>query len=470
MWKRGGRDDTREAIAAIPPAPGWAGGQRRTDRGGIGTQDGGAEVSPALAVMAACAAAAALWGLAMRSRMFAYPTALGLLYLLWVVPQAIAAERAGYGALYGTDFAWAYMTACLIAAVAGFALGKGIGLRGAARAAHPEPVEGWLVIGAAGLTGIGILAARKVAALDAALDLGSEWTGVITLHYLLIQTLFYGLAIAALRYAATGRRAYLAILLVALAAALSIFGGNVKRHMIAEVAIVLAGARFLVRGRQPPLLAALPALALGAVLLQQVAAVRAHVWEEGGTVIGAFASGAAFEGFSLTGLERGVEITQAVSDIRVANLTGAFEGPAETYNKLVHQYVPAFLLGRAFKEGLKIPVRAQDPATGVTAHYSPGATRTGFSETYRGYGVLGCLVFGLVGATMGRLYASALAGWLPAQFYYLVLLNDAMLAVTESVARTISILPFMLAVTLPVFWLAAPSGRPGPVAGARRAA
>lgn len=423
-------------------------------------------MSLSLATMTLCAAILAGWGLLLRARMFALPTALGLLYVLWVVPQAIAAERAGYGALYDTGFAWGYMTACLLMAAAGFALGKGLGLRGAGRAVHPEPAEGWLILSAASLTAIGILAARKVAQLDAALDLGSEWTGVITLYYLLIQALFYGLALAALRFAATGRRAYLLVLLVALAAILSIFGGNVKRHMIAEVAIVLGGAWFLVRGRQPSLALALPALALGAVLLQQVAAVRHHVWEEGGTVIGAFASGAAFEGFSLTGLDRGVEITQAVSDIRVANLTGAFEGPAETYNKLIHQYVPAFLLGRAFKEGLKIPVRAQDPATGVTAHYSPGATRTGFSETYRGYGVLGCLVFGLLGAAMGRLYASALAGWLPAQFYYLVLLNDAMLAVTESVARTVSILPFMLAATLPVFWLAAPVWRPRPAMGA----
>jgi hypothetical protein len=64
------------------------------------------------------------------------------------------------------------------------------------------------------------------------------------------------------------------------------------------------------------------------------------------------------------------------------------------------------------------------------------------------------VIFLVIGWVFGRLYASSLEGNLPAQFYYLVLFSDGLLAITESTTRFVSQIPVLLLATLPIFLFA----------------
>ncbi|MEM7766168.1 MAG: hypothetical protein AAF253_01610 [Pseudomonadota bacterium] len=397
-----------------------------------------------LALVSLAIAARGIFG---RKRAFEFPTALALLYIAFIIPQAMAVERT-LSVQFETWFVWFYMALCLLMVTFGFEGGKAWAARRAQRFMPPQQLESRLIIGAIGFAFIGLFASSQVRTIAAATELGSQWTGVITLWYLLIQTTFFALALASLRFLKSRNQIYTLVALVALAAILVMVSQNVKRHMIAEVAIIFAGAWFFMRGQQPSKPLLLVGFLLGTVLLHQVGSVRNYIDEGRGNAFQAFAEGVPFEKFEYFNADRGPEVTQAVVDISATNQTGLLEGPADLWNKLVHQYVPAFIFGREFKDSLKVEegIASRDNYE-LLEFESRGATRTGFSDTYRSYSVFGCLIFLGLGVFMGALYSYALNGRLWAQFYYLVLLNDGMIAVTESTSRFMVTLPMMFVLT-----------------------
>ncbi|MBL4811871.1 MAG: hypothetical protein JKX69_05800, partial [Rhodobacteraceae bacterium] len=336
----------------------------------------------------------------------------------------------------------------------GFRMGKLQGRKRARRRPIKPVNETVLIIGTILIATIGLLAMRKVGNLTAVLDLGRQWTGVITLYYLLMQSVFFALALSVLRYYKTKKTIYLIIGGVVLLAIVSIIGGNVKRHMIAEVAIIFVGARFFLRYKQPSRGLVLAGLVMGTLVLHQVGPVRQYIADGRGNALEAVADGVLTENFAYFNMEESPELTQALVDVYAANQVGKLEGPAELWNSFVHQYIPSFLFGRTFKNSLMVDSNTATTLLNLDRFTRLGATRTGFSDSFRGYSVFGSLFFLGLGFFLGLLYSLALSGRLWAQFYYLVLLNDGLFTLTESTVRFIVALPFIFTLTLPVFFFA----------------
>jgi hypothetical protein len=404
--------------------------------------------------MTGTAAGIAAWGFLRTNRVFLYPVGVALLFMAWVVPQAIQIETSGLGEFHDAHFTWAYATLCLIATTVGFRAGLRHGPLGWCPALAVRPLLG----GTIALVVLGGFCALKVYGMAEADDLGSEWTGAITAYNLGAQALIYAFALSWLIYLRTGRPIFLALMCLALLFVVPGLMAGVKRSVIFELAFVFAAGLHFARGVRLNRLALVAACIFGTVLIHQIGAVRDYIAEGHGNAVQAVVSGVMFERFEYFNLERAPELSQAVSDIAIYNETMQFDGFAHHWNKLVHQYVPAFLLGQETKDGLKVDVMGGYGEATANVYFSRGATRTGFSDSFRGFWLFGAVLFLVIGWVFGRLYTSSLDGNLPAQFYYLVLFSDGLLAITESTTRFVSQIPFLLLATLPIF-LFATAGR-----------
>jgi hypothetical protein len=400
--------------------------------------------------MTVTAAGIAAWGLLRSNRVFLYPVGVALLFMAWVVPQAIHLESSGLGEFYNAHLTWLYATACLIATAAGFCAGMRYGRLGWRPAMAMRPLLG----GAVALVIFGGFSALQVYRMAETNDLASQWTGVITAYHLGTQTLIYAFALSWLIYLRTNRPIFLAVMGVAFLFMVPGLMTGVKRNVLFELAFVVAAGLHVARGVRLNRISIIAACIFGTVLVHQVGALRHYINEGHGNVVQAIASGVMFERFGYFNLESARELTQAVSDIAIYNETMRFDGFAHYWNILVHQYVPAFHLGQETKDSLKIDVMGGYGDATARVYSSRGATRTGFSDTFRGFWLFGTVIFFVIGWLFGRLYTSSLNGNLPAQFYYLVLFSDGLLAITDSTTRFVSQIPFLLLATLPIFFFA----------------
>ena len=406
-------------------------------------------------------------GIAGNNRLLEFPTLAGIIYLAYFVPQTLAAERNPLMRAYDPWVLWLYMAACLVMIAVGFAIGKYIGTKRVMRV-KPAPVEvPRYVFGTAFLLGVGLLSLYRINVLAVEANaISTSWTGEITAWFLLMECLFFAFGMACLGYFKVEKRQlFLVVGAIAFIAIGSLIAANIKRTLIAEAVVIMAGTWFFYTRRQPPRPLTIAALLLGTVLLHQVGVIRSHVINEGGTVIGAVMEGQMFSEFRYFTYDESPELGQAMVDVYGTRRSDQLEGTDVIWNAFVHQYVPSFILGRDFKDSLMKPVAtAADEDYRLDVFDYEGATRTGFSDSYRSFGAPGMLVFALIGGIFGWLYALAMSGRVWAQLYYLLLINDGLLAITEGTYRFFITLPFLLVMTgafvIPGYFLSRKVARP----------
>ncbi|WP_394729422.1 hypothetical protein [Altererythrobacter sp. GH1-8] len=385
---------------------------------------------------------------------FAYPTVAAMMGLAWIIPQGIELE-ANQGNLYSGEGFWLFVTACFIFIWLGFYAGETEIRRRSAKSAVVAR-EGFserrLLYAAAGLTMIGLIAQYQMRGIDTS-SMGGQWTGVITMWALLDKASGFGLCLAVLIFART--RSFAALLIAAVAAVPLINAAffSVRRENLFDLAILTVGAWYLAKDKVPPRILVLSGLLVGTVILNNVEYIRSQILSDERSLVTVLTEKQTYESFSYTNLEQGnaSEVRQAQFDFWYANQTSQWEYGAEYWNKLVHQYVPAFLLGREFKEGLKISTLSERLRSGEEVGLlSVGSTRTGFSDSYRAFGIFGVMVFCLIGYGFGILYAKSALGSLSGQYLYLILLAEGLKAITHSTGELLASLPFTLAIS----WLA----------------
>jgi hypothetical protein len=376
---------------------------------------------------------------------FEYPYVSALLILGWVLPQAVAVERLGLAAPFDPTITWVYMMLCLFFLVFGYFLGRNYSGRPTALRPH-ETIAAFdlnrLNRAATMMVGVGTIAYFLMVRQAQIDDLGSEWTGITTFYAQLVQLLVYGGALAWLIYLMTGNRRSLALAIIAAVVFLPIVLTAVKREATFQLVLIVLGGVFFVKRKVPPRVAIIVGALSGIVLLHQVAAIRSYVKINDSSLIGAITAGEATKEFSILNLKAATEVTSAVTDIAIANSGDQFRPFSSMWNGLAHQYFPAFIFGREAKDALKIERFEDSSLSG--RFYSRGATRTGFSDSFTDFWYFGSLLFGIVGFIYGRLYRRALAGDLRFQLFYIVMLADGLMMITESAAKFVTSLPFML--------------------------
>jgi len=397
----------------------------------------------------------ALRGILYGRAIFQFPTVAAMLGLAWIVPQGFELES-NPNNLLGSEAFWLYATFCFVCIFFGFKRGCRTQLRRIRMASDnglPFYNMSRLTIAAAGLTVIGHVSLLMMGGVETS-GMGGQWTGVITLYALLYKANGLGLCLSVLIFAHTGSRIALVIALVAAQPLFVSATIGIRREQIFDLIILTLGGWYIAKGLFPSRIMMIGAVLIGSVVLNSTANLRTYVASGQGNLITALLSEEIYQEFQYVNLEqdRVTEIGQAQYDFRYMNETWRWELGADYWNQLVHRYVPAFLVGRSIKDGLKIDTLAERFRRGETEGlFSLGSTRTGFADSYRNFGVFGVLVFGLIGYIFGRLYSKATVGSISGQYFYLALLAEGLKGITHSTSEFFSALPFVFVISLIIF-------------------
>lgn len=390
----------------------------------------------------------ALRGIMGGRTIFEYPTLAAMMGLAWIVPQGIELESVPYSP-YASGAFWLYVTACFAFLMWGFRLGHRVKKRRIARSQDrglPSFRIKRLLIAAAALTATGQMAVLQMRGIDTS-AMGGQWTGVITMWALLAKANGFGLCLSILVFARTRSRLALLIAAVAVLPILQDAFLGVRREALFDLAILTAGAWYISKDRFPPRSIVIICLLVGTVVLNSVGNIRGQVLPGETSMFSVLVSGELYREFNFFNLGQGSasEVGLAQYDFWYMNETWDWEYGAEYWNRLVHQYVPAFLVGRAIKEGLKIDTLSERLRRGESEGlFSRGSTRTGFSDSYRSFGLFGVLAFAFIGCLFGVLYAIVVFSGIYGQYLYLVLLAEGLKAITHSTGEFVSSLPFVL--------------------------
>ena len=402
-----------------------------------------------LTILTGLIALLALLAIIRPSVLLAYPVAAAMLMWFFLVPQAWRIESVGELNDFEPTVTWVYMILCVVMTLIGFFAG-GARTTGVNRNSLEELSKRYdlnrLFIGSVVLVIIGggatILTARETATMTA----NEAWGGAIAFYVMISALLIYGASLAWLLYLYTSSWKSLAVALLGLIVTVPTILLGARRELSFTVATVILLGIFFVKGKSLSRLVLVPLVLVGGILINQAGDIRGYIAARDSNLIGAIADADLQK--SSQNERRYEEMASGVSDIAIASWSNEYKLFAPYYNTLVQLYVPAFIIGRDFKNA----IRVDDTDEGESNRYfANGATRTGFSDSFQSFHYFGCIIFFLISFVMGYLWKSAKAGDIVSQLYYMLLLAVGLKVFTESTSIFFGILPLILGSTFVVF-------------------
>ena len=378
---------------------------------------------------------------------YEYPFVVGLFLTAWMLPQAWAVEHDGLAGAFDPTIAWNYMTLSLVFLVAGYILGRLTGTQHAKTNKTEISTmysERRMTQAAVVLIAVGAVCYPITSRMAATNDYGNGWTGVILIYALLGQCLVFGAALTFLIFLRTKDKVALILFCGATAMFSPVLLFSIKREFIFEFAIIIFGSLFFVKNLVPPRFLLIVGSVIGAFIVNNAGDIRGYVKNNDSSLIGALTSSDFTENASQP---KAPEIAGAVSDIAIASETGEYHPFVSIYNGLISRYIPAFVVGRDIKNSITMKTSEDSPLS--NRYFTMGATRTGFSDTFRGFWYFGVLCFALVGFLFGAMFNLASAGGLRYQYLYVTMLSTGLHAITHGFDEFVASLPFLLL----VIWL-----------------
>ena len=372
----------------------------------------------------------------------------GLLTLTWLLPQAYALRDDPFSWYYDLSFTYSYIFVC----ISFLALGSLIGRRSAQRRIEHQPiVQNSVMIGhydpkkladaaiiMAVLGGVAFVLMAREAQNFGVQD---QWTGVITLYFLLSQFMIFGGALGILLYMQHNNKLGLIAYLAMLAVATPVFLFFVRRSVLFQIAAITLGAFALNKNIKVPRVVLAVGLAISVLVLNGAGAIRYHVINDGGTIVTAFTEGVMFKPNPAGGDVVAAELKSAISDIETARATNHYKPFVMIWNTAVSQYVPGFLVGDQTKSSFFL---SDESGSLLQSYFAEGATRTGFAESFTGYWYFGPLIYFGIGILFGGLWVLTNRKDIRAQLTYLVFLLYSLLTITESISRIVVTAPIIL--------------------------
>ena len=374
--------------------------------------------------------------------------AASLLTLTWLLPQAYALIDDPYTWYFDPSFTYGYIAVCISMLSFGSYLGRRMAERYIASAKFvptdlsierydPKKLSNAALVMAI----LGGLSFFMMAREAQNFGIQEQWTGVITLYYLLSQFMVFGGALGILVYMQYKERRGLIAYLAMIGVATPIFLLFVRRSVLFQIAAITLGAVILNRGIKIPRMVLIVGLVISVMILNGAAAIRQHVFNEGGTIVSAFTEGVMFKTNFVQHEVIAAELRSAISDFEVTRATNTYKPFVMLWNVSVSQYVPGFVVGDELKASLLIP---EDNRSVLQSYFTDGATRTGFAEAFSGYWYFGVFIYLGIGIVFGRLWVLTNKRDIRAQHMYLIFLLYSLLTVTESISRMLVTAPIIL--------------------------
>ena len=152
-----------------------------------------------------------------------------------------------------------------------------------------------------------------------------------------------------------------------------------------------------------------------------------------------------------------LELRNAALMIDAASSSGAYEWGKLYWNNLVFRYVPAQLLGSAFKSSLTLNRANYSSLLRNKYNYRvpTGSTPTGLGDSFTQFDYFGCLFFALMAILYKWLwYRATFQDSFMDQVFYMVSCIYGMIAITHATAEFIPNILFTYISLLPIIWFA----------------
>lgn len=392
-----------------------------------------------LILFVSCASCVVL-GIARRNGMIWYPFLFAVVILGWVFPQLLAISDSGLAPGYALSKTIFMIILCFFAGWLGYSWRTGRVQKAAMN--FPDRFYSrrglYVVMVASAIFGSYFFFKVSGMAEEANRLYGGLWSGAIAIYSFFAALLVYGFVLAVARMIQerrvvplltamfcllfflhriliSGRREDTIILVItALLFLYFRYGWLIPRY--AQIAIVVVGTLFVT--------------SIGdyrrATLDTDRVVSRTRLEDSLGEISKIDATG----NFKLDNTAvPSMEMFNAALIIEGAERTGSFDGGLSLWNAFVHHYVPAYFLGREFKDGLKFDLADVRNSFGFRWHV--GTTSTGFADAFRSFWYFGALIFFAIGRVLKYWFVRAQAGDYFGMVMIMVLLPKSLLAITH---------------------------------------
>ena len=262
----------------------------------------------------------------------------------------------------------------------------------------------------------------------------SQMSGLPVVYLFFARLLAYGFAIAVLLYARTGSKSALAVALFGSMFYLERIVIAGRRADLIEFCAIIALAAYFQRGRAIPRPVMLFGLILGTLGVYSTGDYRGATMSDDGPQWSSVLQIDFIGNFERMTQQGGPELTNAAYYIEATDRQMTFDFGLFQWNELVARYVPAQLLGDEFKGSLTVDL---DTPAQTEFLYTPdtGSTLTGLTDSFRSFWYFGCLEFAVIAFVMRGLWRAAVAGDMSSQLAYMLILAQALHAITHSTSN-----------------------------------
>lgn len=388
-------------------------------------------------------------GISRQENALKYPFLVVLVWLLWVLPQAIGIyqnQEVSEPLIFRT---FAMTLLCMICCIWGFHAGRSRSIVFVKSISYSKLK--WYAIGSIIFGAIFHILLRNMGDDLAA----STWSGKTVAYLFLSQPLFYGGILALSLYL---RKKDVVLLIIGMAALglvllVTMVGG--RRGGMVQFVFATICVLYFVRGFLLPRVFIMVSIPIAAIFVNGIGIYRSAVFE-GTTTAENFSLSESFRRVG-TGLdavaERYDELIFPKDYYEVLNATMFMENAdsseimdfgTDLWDHLVHQFFPGQIFGYELKNSLQFQWYALSTANS-NHQVASGSTMTGLFDAYLSFRWFGGIKFFLIGFLMRVFWNSAVNGDLLAQIAYGCLVRASLEGVTHSTSQFfMAVINFML--------------------------
>jgi hypothetical protein len=286
------------------------------------------------------------------------------------------------------------------------------------------------------------------------------WTGIATIYLFFTLVMRYGAILAAILFFRTKNWKLLLLALPQLFDYIRLFMIG-RRAPTGEMFVVICLLLFFYRKWTAPLwIMALGTFAM-ALFSLNIETVRRTNEKSLSERIRAIKEADPLHSITSEGMaERhtAVDIRNGVRFMEAKAQGGHYTLGLHFWNSLVFSYVPAQILGHAFKDSLMIPLTDDTALLGFEK--DNGTCESGIAEAFMAFGYLGFGLFFAMGAFIRRLWEGAIRGSIAHQLFLMLLILPAVLSFSVQLWNFLNTLVNMAIFVGPLLWWSRTSSRP----------
>lgn len=393
-----------------------------------------------------------LWGMRFRSRICQYPFLMGFTFISFIIPQTIGiqvqpfpASEQGIERVFFMAFLCASM--CWI--------GYQIKLPNSCfQARSKDSNMSLLRVGGFLYSCVGCLLWILVYSRPEAKGVGQDWTGIITIYVFFANTLNIGFTILLIDIFKSPKMYKFLLIFPALSMLLFRCFVAGRRSSIIFVVFGILCALYFSRRIAPSRKLILVGVILGTLAVTSTHEYRVISKSGNWSEISQINPIENLKSLTEKNGNKPLELKNAAVFIDSTIQLGDHQWGAGYWDKLVFRWVPAQILGKEFKQSLKL-------GSGITSRYDTlyelygyryhkGTTVTGIGDSFLQFDYFGCLIFAILAVLFKYLWVRALSGDLHSQIFYILILPNSFTALTHGTTDFLPNLTFYLIFLTPL--------------------